>query len=168
MFDTQFHPDQIHDSVFIARGAVLVGNVTLAESCSVWFNASLRGDVDSITIGPGTNIQEGAIFHVDPGFPVVVGAGVTVGHRAIVHGARVEDNSVIGMGAILLNGAQIGADSIVGAAALVTEGKTFPPGSLILGSPARVARALAPAEIERNRASAARYVQRARAFMEQA
>jgi len=168
MFQTEFRPHQIHPSVFVAHRAVIVGDVTLAESCGVWFNATLRGDVESITIGPRTNIQEGAVFHVDPGFPVVVGAGVTVGHRAIVHGARVDDNTVIGMGAILLNGAYIGADSIVGAGALVTEGKPFPPGSLLLGNPARLARALTPNEIERNRRAAETYVRRARAFAEQA
>ena len=115
-------------------------------------------------VGPRTNIQEGAIFHADPGFPVVVGAEVTIGHGAIIHGARIGDQTVIGMRATLLNGATIGAHSLVGAGALVTEGKTFPGGVLIVGSPARVVRDLTPEEIEHNRHAAAIYVQRAHAF----
>jgi len=164
MFQTSFRPEQIHPSVFIAQGAVIVGDVTLDEECSVWFNASLRGDTEPITIGRGANIQEGAIFHVDPGYPVVIGAGVTIGHGAVIHGARVGANTLIGMRAVILNGAVIGDNSLVGANALVTEGKVFPAGSLILGTPARVARALTPEEIERNRNSAATYIKRARAF----
>lgn len=164
LLHTMFRPEQVHPSVFIAGGAIIVGDVTLAEGCSVWFNASLRGDTEPITIGPRTNIQEAAIFHADPGFPAVVGAGATVGHRAIVHGAVVGANTLIGMGAILLNGAQIGADSIVGAGALVTEGKIFPPGVLILGMPAKVVRVLSPEEIAGNRRAAERYVVRAQEF----
>ncbi len=163
-FHTTFPADQIHPTVFLAQGAIIVGDVTLAEGCGVWFHASLRGDVEPIQIGARTNIQEGAIFHVDPGFPVTVGVGVTVGHGAIVHGATVEDNVIIGMHATVLNGAVIGADSLVGANSLVTEGKIFPAGSLIIGSPARVMRALTPAEIARNRLSAETYVNRAAAF----
>ncbi|MEZ4867074.1 MAG: gamma carbonic anhydrase family protein [Caldilineaceae bacterium] len=164
MFQTGFRPEQIHASVFVAQGVVIVGDVTLAEACSVWYNASLRGDVEPIRIGPRTNIQEGAIFHVDPGFPVTVGCEVTVGHGALVHGATVGDRVIVGMRSTLLNGAVIGADSIVGANSLVTEGKQFPPGSLILGSPARVVRSLTAEEIERLRLSADTYVQRAAAF----
>jgi len=163
-FHTTFRAEQIHPTVFLAQGAIIVGDVTLAEGCGVWFHASLRGDVEPIQIGARTNIQEGAIFHVDPGFPVTVGVGVTVGHGAIVHGATVEDNVIIGMHATVLNGAVIGADSLVGANSLVTEGKIFPAGSLIIGSPARVVRALTPAEIVRNRLSADTYVNRAAAF----
>lgn len=163
-FHTTHRPDQLHPTVFIAAHAVIVGDVTLAEGCSVWFHASLRGDVEPITIGPRTNIQEGAVFHVDPGFPVTVGAGVTIGHRAIVHGATIHDNVIIGMGSTILNGAVIGENSIVGANALVTEGKVFPPGSLILGSPAKVVRQLSDAEIEHIRQAAATYVARAAAF----
>ncbi|MCB0065291.1 MAG: gamma carbonic anhydrase family protein [Caldilineaceae bacterium] len=165
IFHTTHRPEQLHSTVFIAPHAVIVGDVTLAERCSVWFHVTLRGDVEPIRIGPGTNIQEGAVFHVDPGFPVTVGAGVTIGHRAIVHGATVHDNVIIGMGSTLLNGALIGENSIVGANALVTEGKEFPPGSLILGSPAKVVRSLTDEEIARIRRGAETYVARAAAFM---
>lgn len=168
MLHTTFRPNQVHASVYLAPGAVVVGDVTLSAECSVWFHASLRADVEAIWIGERTNIQEGAIFHADPGFPVLVGSGVTIGHGAIVHGARVGNNSVIGMRAVLLNGAVIGEDSLVGAGSLVTEGKVFPPGSLILGSPAKVVRSLIAAEIERNRHAAEIYVQRAQAFRQSA
>lgn len=164
MFQTAFRPQQIHPSVWLAPSAIVVGDVTLAEACGVWFHASLRGDTEAILVGPRTNIQEGAIFHADPGFPVMVGSDVTIGHGAIIHGARIGDHTVIGMRAVLLNGAVIGANSLVGAGALVTEGKVFPPGVLILGSPAKVVRELTPEEIERNRQAAAIYVQRAQAF----
>ena len=164
MFNTTFRPHQLHPSVWLAPSAIVVGDVTLDEECGVWFNASLRGDTETIHIGPRTNIQEGAIFHADPGFPVVVGADVTIGHGAIVHGARVCDGVVIGMRATLLNGSVIGAHSLVGAGSLVTEGKTFPEGVLIVGSPARVLRDLTSDEIERNQRAAAIYVQRAQAF----
>lgn len=164
MFQTEFRPKQIHPSVFIAQGVVIVGDVTVGEDCSVWFNATLRGDIEPITVGPGTNIQEGAIFHVDPGYPVVVGSGATIGHGAVIHGARVGDNTLIGIRAVILNGAVIGENSLVGANSLVTEGKVFPPGSLILGTPAKVLRALTPEEIARNRNSAEVYIKRARGF----
>lgn len=163
-FQTTFRPNQIHSTAWLAPSAIIVGDVTLAEECSVWFNASLRGDMEAILIGPRTNIQEGAIFHADPGFPAIVGANVTIGHGAIVHGARVGDSAIIGMRATLLNGATIGPNSLVGAGALVTEGKSFPPGVLILGSPAKIVRELTPEEIEHNKVVAAVYVKRARAF----
>ncbi len=165
MFDTKFRPEQIAPTAFIAQGAVIVGDVTLDEETSVWFNATLRADTTPVRIGARTNIQEGAIFHADPGFPAIIGQGVTVGHGAIVHGAKVGDNTVVGMGAVLLNGVVVGENCIIGAKALLTEGKEFPPGSLILGSPAKVVRPLTAEEIEHNRAAAARYVERSRAFM---
>jgi len=166
--NTQFHPEQVHPTVFIAPGAVVVGDVTLGAQASVWFNATLRGDVEALSVGPASNIQEGCILHADPGYPAVIGAGVTVGHGAVVHGATVGDNCIIGIRAVLLNGAVVGENSIVGAGALLTEGKVYPPNSLLLGMPARVARELTPAEIEANRASAARYVARAAAFSQAA
>lgn len=149
---------------FVAPGAQVIGQVVLGERASVWFGAVLRGDNDPIVIGAESNVQDGAIVHADPGVPTTIGRGVTIGHRAIVHGATVGDNSLIGMGATLLNRATIGADSIVGANALVTEGKAFPDGSLIVGSPARVARPLTAAEIAGLRLSAATYVANARRY----
>lgn len=164
MFHTTFRPEQIHPSVFIAAGAVIVGDVTLAQEVSVWFNAVLRGDTEALTVGAGSNIQDGCIFHADPGYPITIGQNCTIGHRAIVHGAQVGDNCVIGMGAILLNGALVGDDSIVGAGALVTQGKIFPPRSLILGSPAKTVRELTADEIADNLQSASGYVEKACAF----
>lgn len=150
--------------MYIAAGAVIVGDVSLAEGCSVWFHASLRGDSEMIMVGAGTNIQEGAIFHADPGFPAIIGRNVTIGHGAIIHGAVVGNNAVIGMRATLLNGARVGEDSLVGAGALLTEGKVYPPGSLILGSPAKVVRSLTPDEIARHTQMAVNYRRRAEAF----
>lgn len=164
MYATTFRPEQVHPTVFIAAGAVLVGDVSLEEASSVWFNAVLRGDTEPIRIGTHTNIQDGCVLHVDPGFPVTIGSSVTVGHRAIVHGAQVGDNTVIGMGSVVLNGVVIGENCIVGASALLTQGKVFPPGVLILGSPAKSVRELTPDEIASNRDSARRYVERARIF----
>ena len=151
-------------SVFIAAGAVIVGDVTLEQRASVWFNAVLRGDTERLNIGAGSNIQDGAILHADPGFPALIGAGCTIGHSAIVHGARLSDHVLVGMGAIVLNGAQVGENCIIGAGALLTQGKHFPAGSLILGSPAKVVRPLNDEEIASIRRSAAAYVEKARAF----
>lgn len=165
MFETQFRADQIHPTVFVGQGAIIVGDVTLEAESSVWFNATLRGDTTPIHIGVGTNIQEGSILHADPGFPAIIGAGVTIGHGAVIHGAKVGKNSLIGIRSVLLNGATVGENCIVGASSLLTQGKVFPPGSLIMGTPAKVIRPLTPEEIEANRATAKRYVERARAFM---
>jgi carbonic anhydrase/acetyltransferase-like protein (isoleucine patch superfamily) len=165
LFQTQFRPEQVHPTAFIAPGAIVVGDVTLGEETSVWFNATLRGDTTPVTIGPRSNIQEGCIFHADPGFPAIIGAGVTVGHGAVVHGAQVGDNSLIGMRSVLLNGVVVGENCIIGACALLTEDKKFPAGTLIMGAPAKAVRELTPEEIERNRRAAAEYVKRSRAFM---
>ena len=163
-YDVSWRPELVAPSAFIAPGAVVVGDVTLEAQVNIWFNAVLRGDTEPLRIGAGSNVQDGAVVHADPGFPAVVATGCTIGHNAIVHGARVGDNALVGMGAILLNGVVVGRDSIVGAGALLTQGKRFPPTSLILGSPARVVRSLSPAEIESNRASAQAYVAKAAAF----
>ena len=167
-YHTSFQPDLIHPSAFIARGAVIIGDVTLGANASVWFNAVLRGDSESLHIGAGSNIQDGAVCHADPDLPLVIGEGVTVGHRAIVHGAHVGANSLIGMGAIIMNGARIGTDCLVGAGALVTECKAFPARSLILGMPARLVRPVTDEEIAMMRRTAAEYVEKARAFKESA
>ncbi len=148
--------------VYIADTAAVVGDVTLHDGASVWFGASLRGDVHWIEIGAGSNVQDNATVHVSRGtHPCWIGAGVTVGHNAVVHGCTVEDDVLIGMGAIVLDGAVIGAGSLVGAGALVTGGTVIPPRSLVLGAPARVARMLTDEEVDRNRANAAHYVRMA-------
>jgi len=165
IINTEFRPKQIHSTAFVGQGVVIVGDVTLAEESSVWFNTTLRGDTTPIYVGPHSNLQEGCILHADPGFPAKIGVGVTVGHGAIIHGAVVGDNSLIGMRSVLLNGVVVGENSIVGACALLTQGKVFPPGSLIMGSPAQVVRPLTPEEIESNRVAAQSYVERSRAFM---
>ncbi|MFC0409709.1 gamma carbonic anhydrase family protein [Roseomonas elaeocarpi] len=158
------HVPQLPAQGWIAPDAQVIGQVELGEDTSLWFGAVLRGDNARITIGARSNIQDGAVLHVDPGFPLMIGEDVTVGHRAILHGCTVGDGSLIGMGATVLNGARIGRGCLVGAGALVTENKHFPDGALILGSPARVARMLDEAAVARLRDSAARYVSNWRRF----
>jgi len=131
---------RIDQSAFVHPAAIVLGNVTLGARASVWPTAVLRADSDAIVIGEDTNIQDGAILHADPGLPAVLGARVSVGHRAIVHGAMVEDDCLIAMGAILLNGVHVGAGSLVAAGAVCKEGMRIPPDSVVIGVPARVAR----------------------------
>lgn len=149
---------------FVAEDARIIGAVHLHEDTSVWFGCVLRGDNEPLTIGARTNVQEHTIMHTDPGFPVIIGEGCTIGHRAMLHGCTIGDNALIGIGAIVLNGARIGANCLVGAGALVTEGKTFPDNSLIIGAPARVTRTLDDAAIAGLRLSADHYVENARRF----
>ena len=149
---------------FIAPNATIVGNVELAKDSSVWFGAILRGDMDAITIGEASNVQDGTIIHTDDAMPLRVGARVTIGHAAILHGCTVDEESLIGIGAVLLNTSHIPRHCVVGARALVTEGKTFPERSLIIGSPARAIRTLTDEEIEGIRMSAAHYVENAKRF----
>ena len=149
---------------WVAPDAHVAGNVILGDEVGVWFGAVIRGDNDPITIGARTNIQDGSVLHSDTGSPLTIGADVTVGHRAILHGCIVGDNALIGMGATVLNRARIGANCIVGANALVTEGKEFPDFSLIVGAPAKAVRVLEPATAEALRRSAAHYVANWRRF----
>ena len=149
-----------------APSADLIGDVRLASRASIWFGAVIRADNTPILIGEESNIQDGAVGHSDPGAPLVIGARVTVGHQAILHGCTVEDEALIGMGARILNGAVIGSQCIVGAGALVTEGKTFEPRSLIVGSPARAIRALSDEQVAMLRQSAAHYAQKAAYYAE--
>lgn len=151
-------------SAFIAPGAVVTGAVTLGQEASVWFNATLRGDINTIQVGAHSNIQDGAVVHVADSFGAVIGEWVTVGHNAIVHACTVEDEVLIGMGAIVLDGAVIGTRSIIGAGALVTGNTFIPPGSLVLGSPARVARVLSEEEQNAIKSWAERYVALSRIY----
>ncbi|MCH0562549.1 MULTISPECIES: gamma carbonic anhydrase family protein [unclassified Streptomyces] len=137
---------RVDGDTFVAPTASVIGDVTLAAGASVWYGAVLRGDVESIRVGAGSNVQDNCTLHADPGFPVTVGERVSIGHNAVVHGATVEDDCLIGMGATVLNGAVIGAGSLVAAQALVPQGMVVPPGSLVAGVPARVRRELSEEE----------------------
>jgi carbonic anhydrase/acetyltransferase-like protein (isoleucine patch superfamily) len=149
---------------WIAPDAHVIGRVRLGRDVGIWFGAVLRGDNEPIDIGEATNIQEGAVLHTDEGAPLKVGAGCTVGHRAILHGCTIGENSLIGMGATVLNHARIGANCLIGANALVTEGKEFPDNSLIVGAPAKAIRALDEAAVERLRWSSRNYVENWKRF----
>lgn len=161
--DWQFRSDQLAPAVFIARGAIVLGDVTLGAAVSIWFNAVVRGDAERIVVGADSNVQDQCVLHADPGYPCLVGERVTIGHAAIVHGATIEDDVMIGMRAVILNGARIGTGSIVGAGAVVTEGAVIPPHSLVLGMPARVKRPTNPTDMDRIRHAAEHYVAAARA-----
>ncbi|SAI57555.1 transferase [Bordetella ansorpii] len=143
---------------WVAPNATVIGNVSLAREASLWFGVSARADHEPIAIGEGSNVQENAVLHVDPGFPIQVGKHCTIGHNAILHGCTVDDGVIVGMGAIVMNGAHIGAGSIVAAGAVVTEGKAFPPHSLIVGAPAKVMRTLEPEAAARLTLAAVKYV----------
>ena len=146
------------NEVWIADTARVFGQVTLGDECSVWFGAVMRGDGDTITVGNRTNIQENAVVHVDPGFPAVIGDECIIGHGAIVHGATLGNNVLVGMQATILNGAKIGNFCIIGAHALVTEGAVIPDHSLVMGVPAKVIRQLSDAQVEKVKQNAASYV----------
>jgi len=153
-----------HDTAWAAPDANLIGKVVLEAGASVWFGATLRGDNEPITVGEGSNLQENVVCHTDPGFPVIVGANVTVGHKAMLHGCEIGAGSLIGMGATILNGARIGKGCLIGAGALVTEGKEIPDGSLVMGTPGKVVRDLDEAARAALLESARRYRENAARF----
>ncbi|MBB5215498.1 gamma carbonic anhydrase family protein [Parapusillimonas granuli] len=153
-------PD-IHESAFIAAEATIIGQATLCENTSVWPGAVIRADNEPIVIGKGSNVQEGAVLHNDPGCPVHIGENVTIGHQAMLHGCTVEDGALIGIQAVVLNRAVIGKDSLVGAGAVVTEGKVFPERSLILGAPAKLVRTLSDEDVAGMRRNTQTYIDRA-------
>ncbi|MDD3017598.1 MAG: gamma carbonic anhydrase family protein [Comamonas sp.] len=155
---------QIADTAWVADSAQVIGQVTLEAEASVWFGVVARGDSEHLHIGAGSNIQDGSVLHADSGQPLVVGRHVTVGHKAMLHGCTIGDETLIGIGAVVLNGAKIGKNCLVGAGALVTEGKEFPDGSMILGSPAKAVRPLTPEQIAGIRHSAQHYMANARRF----
>jgi carbonic anhydrase/acetyltransferase-like protein (isoleucine patch superfamily) len=155
---------KLHPTAYVAPGAVVRGDVTLGEESSIWFHATLRGDINSIVIGARSNIQDGSVIHLADDFPTIVGEFVTVGHRAILHACKVGDEVLVGMGAILLDGVEVGARSIIGANALVTQHTRIPPGSLVLGSPAKVVRQLDVSEQRSLKSWAEKYVQLSRVY----
>lgn len=157
---------EIHESAFVANSADIIGRVTLEEESSVWYNATLRGDINEIVIGPKSNVQDNAVIHLSDDYGTYLGELVTIGHSAIIHAATIKDEVLIGMGACILDGAVIGERSIIGAQALVTGGMIIPPGSLVLGSPARVVKTLdlkAQGEVKK---WAEKYVRQSRKFMQ--
>lgn len=157
----------IHESVFVADTAAIIGKVVLDENASVWFGATIRGDNEPITVGAGSNVQEGAVLHTDPGYPLTIAENVTIGHQAMLHGCTIGEGSLIGIQAVVLNRAVIGRNCLVGAGAVVTEGKIFPDNSLILGAPAKVVRELNQEDIARLYLSAQSYIARRALFKEQ-
>ena len=150
--DVQAHPES-----WIAESAVVIGNVEVQRDASIWFGATVRGDNDRITIGEGSNVQDGSVLHTDPGFPLTLGRNVTIGHMVMLHGCTVGDGSLIGIGAVVLNGAKIGKCCLIGAKALITEGKEIPDYSLVMGAPGKVVRTFTPEEAERMMSNASSY-----------
>jgi carbonic anhydrase/acetyltransferase-like protein (isoleucine patch superfamily) len=151
---------------YIAPGAIVIGSVVLGPDVSIWFNCVVRGDDDTITIGASSQLQDGCVVHVDPGLPVTVGKGVSVGHMSMLHGCEIGDGSLIGIGSVILNGARIGKNCLVGANSLVTEGKEIPDGSLVLGSPGKIVRQLSFDEIREINANANHYVRMFKRYRE--
>ncbi|HET7772909.1 MAG TPA: gamma carbonic anhydrase family protein [Burkholderiaceae bacterium] len=164
IYQFEEHRPEIAESAFVFDNATVIGKVRLQADSSVWSGAVIRGDNELIDIGAGSNVQEGAVLHTDPGFPLTVGANVTIGHQAMLHGCTVGEGSLIGIQAVVLNGAKIGRNCLVGAGALVTEGKVFPDGSLIIGAPAKAVRSLSELDIAKMHGNAANYVARAKRF----
>ncbi len=156
---------QIHPSVFVAPNATLTGDIQIGAGSSIWFGTVIRADRDAVVIGEGTNIQDNCVVHEDPGCPVHLGNHVVVGHRAIIHGCRIDDHSLIGMGAIVMNRVRIGKYCIIGAGAVLTEGMEIPDYSLVLGAPARIVKQVTEAQMEGIRQSALSYKALAQRYM---
>ncbi|MBR5247660.1 MAG: gamma carbonic anhydrase family protein [Lachnospiraceae bacterium] len=156
----------IHETVFIAPGATVLGDVTIKEDCGIWYHATVRGDRAPIRIGRASNIQDNCVVHVDAEHPVTIGANVTVGHGAILHGCTIEDNTLIGMGAILLNGCHIGRNCIIAAGALITQNTVIPDNSLVIGNPGKIKREVTTEEETSILENALHYVEEARHYMQ--
>ena len=149
----------LHRDSWVASNAVLIGKVILKKDSNVWFNVVLRGDIEPITIGEGSNVQDGSVFHTDPGCPLILGKGVTVGHMVMLHGCEVADNTLIGIGSTILNKTKIGKNCIIGAHTLITENKIIPDRSLVLGSPGKIIRQVTDKEVEEIKENAKHYVE---------
>ena len=157
IYEFEGHTPKLDPNCWVASNAVIVGKVELKKNSNIWFNSVLRGDVEPITIGEGSNIQDGSVLHTDPGYPLKIGKNVTVGHLVMLHGCTIGDNSLIGIGAVILNNAKIGKNCIVGAKALVTENKDISDNSLIMGSPGKIVRQVTDEEVESIKKNAERY-----------
>ena len=160
-------PELVGDEQFVADNATVIGSVRLLEKSSVWFNVVIRGDNDVITVGPESNIQDGAVLHTDPGIPLDIGRGVTVGHKVMLHGCQIGDFTLIGINAVVLNGAKIGRHCLIGANTLVPEGMEIPDGSMVVGSPAKIKKQLTDQQMKMLEMSAAHYVQNAARYKTQ-
>ena len=161
IFELDGNAPHLAEGAWVAESAEVIGKVELHQDASIWPKVVIRGDNDLIQVGVGSNVQDASVLHTDPGYPLIIGKGVTVGHQVMLHGCQIGDGSLIGIGAVILNGAKIGKNCLVGAGALVTEGKEFPDGSLIIGSPAKAVKSLSPEQIaEMNRISS-HYVENA-------
>lgn len=158
MITVNGHTPQVHEQAWVAPGAVLAGEVSVGPETGIWYTCVIRADLAPITLGARTNVQDGSVLHADPGFPATIGDGVTIGHRAVVHGCTVENDVLIGMGAVLMNGVHVGAGSLIAAGAVLTQGTVVPPGSLVAGVPGKVRRELGEAERNSIPLSAAAYV----------
>ncbi|KAA1028842.1 gamma carbonic anhydrase family protein [Pseudonocardia sp. EV170527-09] len=158
MITVNGHTPQVHEQAWVAPGAVLAGEVSVGAETGIWYTCVVRADLAPITLGARTNVQDGSVLHADPGFPATIGDGVTIGHRAVVHGCTVADDVLIGMGAVLMNGVHVGAGSLIAAGAVLTQGTVVPPGSLVAGVPGKVRRELGEAERDSIPLSAAAYV----------
>ena len=148
IYDLEKNVPEVHPEAWVASNATIIGKVKLKKNSSIWFNAVLRGDIELITIGENSNIQDGSVLHTDPGYPLTVGKGVTVGHMVMLHGCQISDDTLIGIGSIILNNAKIGKNCIIGANTLITENKVIPDNSLVVGSPGRVLRKVTDEEIK--------------------
>ena len=146
IYDFEKNVPEVHPESWVASNATIIGKVKLEKNSSIWFNAVLRGDIELITIGENSNIQDGSVLHTDPGYPLTVGKGVTVGHMVMLHGCQISDDTLIGIGSIILNNAKIGKNCIIGAKALITENKVIPDNSLVIGSPGKVIREITEEE----------------------
>tara|TARA_Y100001001_G_C7941071_1_gene285605 strand:- start:266 stop:793 length:528 start_codon:yes stop_codon:yes gene_type:complete len=161
----QRKPEKDGDGQFVAHNATVIGSVKLMEKSSIWFNVVIRGDNELITIGPESNIQDGSVLHTDPGIPLTIGRGVTVGHKAMLHGCQIGDYSLIGINAVVLNGAKIGKHCLIGANTLIPEGMEIPDGSMVIGSPGKIRRELNDSQKKMLEFSAAHYVKNAGRYL---
>ncbi|NBD28918.1 MAG: gamma carbonic anhydrase family protein [Alphaproteobacteria bacterium] len=164
LYELDGHAPEIDATAWVAPGCHLIGQVALGPRASVWFGTTIRGDNEPILVGEGSNVQENCVFHTDMGFPLTIGVNCTIGHKVMLHGCTIGDNSLVGMGATVLNGARIGKNCLIGAGALVTEGKEIPDGSLVMGAPGKVVRDLDEAAIAALTASALHYQDNAARF----